>query len=264
MALWDAIHAALAEEIGRGTYPPGTKLPGEVALAQRFGVNRHTVRRALARLVADGRIHVRRGAGATVLPPPMDYAITKRTRFSEGVARAGRQAGRRLVRLETVPAMPGDARRLAIAVGSPVCVMESVGTADGVPVVLGAHRFAADRLPGIEAALSDRLPKDDGEAGALPGTGDASISDALAAVGVADYTRGMTRISAVSADPVSANHLMVEPGAPLIETTGLDLGPDGAPINDVRTLMVAGRMTLVVDGGGVMSTEDRASEETTT
>ena len=48
--LWQGIHDTLAGEIGGGRYAPGAKLPTEAELAQRFGVNRHTVRRALAAL----------------------------------------------------------------------------------------------------------------------------------------------------------------------------------------------------------------------
>ncbi|HHB81205.1 MAG TPA: GntR family transcriptional regulator, partial [Aliiroseovarius sp.] len=48
--IWKAIAETLAAEIARGHYAPGAKLPTEAQLARRFGVNRHTVRRATADL----------------------------------------------------------------------------------------------------------------------------------------------------------------------------------------------------------------------
>ena len=46
--VWKSIAATLEAEIGQGHYRTGDKLPTEAALSARFGVNRHTVRRALA------------------------------------------------------------------------------------------------------------------------------------------------------------------------------------------------------------------------
>ncbi len=47
-----------------GTYPPGTRLPGERELSERFEVSRVTIREAEIALQATGWIHIRTGAGA--------------------------------------------------------------------------------------------------------------------------------------------------------------------------------------------------------
>ncbi|MEM9782439.1 MAG: phosphonate metabolism transcriptional regulator PhnF [Pseudomonadota bacterium] len=255
MALWEAIHATLAEEIAAGHYPTGARLPGEVALARRFGVNRHTVRRALATLVADGRIHVQRGAGATVLPPPIDYPLSDRTRFSEAVQQAGRAPTRRLLRLETLAATDTDAEQLRIAPGDPVCILEVIGMADGVPVTAAAHRFPVTLLPGIQAALAGQIPAADDACGigAADGRGEAGISAALAECGVPDYRRGETRITAVLADPTLAHRLMIAEGAPLIMSAAIDLDGGDRPVNAGHAWMVAERLTLVVGDRRVTS-----------
>src|SRR3546814_20414515 len=49
-----------------GTYPPGTRLPGERELSERFEVSRVTIREAEIALQATGWIHIRTGAGAYV------------------------------------------------------------------------------------------------------------------------------------------------------------------------------------------------------
>ncbi|HOF89348.1 MAG TPA: GntR family transcriptional regulator [Armatimonadota bacterium] len=64
----EEILLALRREIEGGRYPAGGRLPSEVELGRRFGASRNTVRRALARLVADGRLESRRGAGVFVRP----------------------------------------------------------------------------------------------------------------------------------------------------------------------------------------------------
>ena len=49
--IWTEIRNDLETDIRLGRFAAGTKLPTEAELAARFGVNRHTVRRAIASLV---------------------------------------------------------------------------------------------------------------------------------------------------------------------------------------------------------------------
>ena len=60
--IWQAISQALRDDITDGRYQPGAKLPTESKLADRFGVNRHTVRHALKSVAEDGLIRSRRSA----------------------------------------------------------------------------------------------------------------------------------------------------------------------------------------------------------
>lgn len=46
-----------------GTWPAGSRLPAERALAEQYGVSRNTVREAIQRLSARGLLQSRRGAG---------------------------------------------------------------------------------------------------------------------------------------------------------------------------------------------------------
>ncbi len=64
----EAISVTLAEEIATGRFTPGAQLPGEVALARRFGVSRTTVRAALSELTRGGLIATRTGKGSFVQP----------------------------------------------------------------------------------------------------------------------------------------------------------------------------------------------------
>jgi DNA-binding FadR family transcriptional regulator len=64
--LGDDLYRSLAALIERRELPEGARLPGELALAEHFGVSRPTVRETLARMRDDGLIASRRGSGSFV------------------------------------------------------------------------------------------------------------------------------------------------------------------------------------------------------
>src|SRR5262245_48480346 len=83
VALWRQVADHLEQAIAAGTYGAGTRLPGEKDIAELFGVNRHTVRRALAALSERGLVRAARGSGTYVETQRIAYPIGARTRFSE-------------------------------------------------------------------------------------------------------------------------------------------------------------------------------------
>ncbi|MFY0639176.1 FadR/GntR family transcriptional regulator [Maricaulis maris] len=66
--LYNQIARRITAMIDEGKFPPGSRLPGERDLAVQLGVSRVTVREAQIALQAQGRIEVRTGSGAKVLP----------------------------------------------------------------------------------------------------------------------------------------------------------------------------------------------------
>lgn len=64
--LFHAIANQLTKLIDEGVFPPGSRLPGERDLAERFDVSRVTIREAEIALQAIGRIEIKTGAGVYV------------------------------------------------------------------------------------------------------------------------------------------------------------------------------------------------------
>lgn len=230
-ALWRQIESALVEEIGAGAYREEARFPTEQELARRFAVNRHTVRRAIAGLVQRGLIRVEQGRGAYLIEHAIDYAVGPRTRFSENLLRQGRWPGLRLLRLAEVPAPREVSQMLEVRVGAPTVLAETVGFADGIPVSRGLHYFPAERLPGMAAALE----------------GTTSISRAFAQVGVGDYRRRSTRITARLPTHEEVQHLRVAPNQPVLVTESLNVDGDGTPIEYGLSGFAADRVQLVVE-----------------
>ena len=68
--LYHSVADKITQLIHDGAYPPGSRLPGERELAEKFGVSRVTIREAEIALQALGRISIKTGSGAYVLDPP--------------------------------------------------------------------------------------------------------------------------------------------------------------------------------------------------
>ncbi|WP_428927575.1 phosphonate metabolism transcriptional regulator PhnF [Marinibacterium sp. SX1] len=228
--IWQSIKRSLTADIAEGRFATGDRLPTEAQLAGRFGVNRHTVRRALAVMAEDGLVHSRRGSGVFVAAAPADYPIGRRVRFHQNIASGGRIPTKKVLSLAVQAAGAEEAAALEIAAGAEVLVYDGLSLADGQPVAVFQSMFPSDRLPGL--------------AGALEAT--ASVTEALAACGVADFTRVSTRITAKEATATQALHLQIAEGAPILRTVGINAGPDGRPVEFGRTWFAGDRVTLTV------------------
>ena len=127
------ISETLLNEI-RSNYEPGEYLPSEQSLASRFGVNRHTVRRAVDELVQDGVVERFRGRGTVVLDTPIDYPIQKSNRFTETLTKLDQKPVSQLLKKEMIAVSEGVAHRLQITPGSLVVWLETLRFAKGRPI----------------------------------------------------------------------------------------------------------------------------------
>ncbi len=230
-AIWTSIAATLTHDIAEGRYGPGDKLPTEAELAHRFGVNRHTVRRALGAMADDGLLHARRGSGVFVAQTPTDYPIGRRVRFHQNLAAAGRTAAKTILTLETRTADTREADALALAPGAQVHACEGLSLADAQPIAVFRSIFPAARFPGLLADLDETK----------------SVTAALARQGVSDYTRVTTRLTAKLATATQALHLRIAEHAPILRTVAINIDPDGAPVEYGHTWFAGDRVSLIVN-----------------
>ena len=230
IAAWRQIANQIEADIAFGRLPPGSRLPIETELAARFEVNRHTVRRALADLSARGLIRATQGRGTFVEGRPLAYPIGVRTRFSENVSLAGREAGGRFLAGEEMPADAGTAMALSIAPGAAVMRLETLRSADGVPISMGSGYFPLPRFSRIVEAYRRH----------------GSTTKALKACGVADYLRTETRVSARAATSDEARHLDLPPGRIVLTVDSTNVDAEGTPIQFTRAVFAAERTELVI------------------
>lgn len=229
--VWKSIFETLRGEIVDGSFNAGDKLPTEKEFSERFDVNRHTVRRALAELSQSGIITVRRGSGAYVSEGVLDYKIGPRTRFSHNVSELGRTPSQRLLRNEIVEADERIAERLRLKPRQTVVLIETVGEADGTPVCVAEAYLPAHRFPDFAAAFE----------------AERSVTKALTRYGVVDYIREWTRIAAMAPSRTIARKLSQPDNAPVLRAEALNLDMAGEPIEYGVTHFAGQRAALVVE-----------------
>ncbi|MGP9822074.1 phosphonate metabolism transcriptional regulator PhnF [Salinarimonas sp. NSM] len=231
VAAWRQIVDGLEADIGAGRLAPGDRLPAETQLAERFGVNRHTVRRALGVLASRGLVRATQGRGTFVEALPLAYPIGPRTRFTEIVSGAGRQAGGVLISARERPADAWAAERLGIAEGAPVLELVTTRSADGTPIALATNLFPLPRFAGLDARFRE--------------TG--SLTRAYAAMGVPDYRRLASTVGARPAGPDDAAALDLSPGRILLVLDNVNVDAEGLRIQATRALFPADRVEMVVE-----------------
>lgn len=227
--LWQQIASSIAADIERGDYAPGDQLPTEKVLAERFAVNRHTVRRAMQSLAEMELVRIEQGRGTFVTDIVIEYLVTSRTRFAENVVAADYDPSSKPVRVKTIPSPPAVARELALGIGDPVILIETLGMADGRPVSLSAHYFSEARLSGIDQMYLQ--------------TG--SITQALYRLGVIDYFRESTAITTRLPSRREAKHLRQPISQPILVAHSLNIDEAGRVIEYAEGRYAGHRIRMV-------------------
>ncbi|MFZ7088355.1 GntR family transcriptional regulator [Curtobacterium sp. RRHDQ10] len=135
MPLYFQVASRLEEAIRSGTIPPGSRLENEVALGERLGLSRPTIRRAIQDLVDKGLLVRRRGIGTQVVHGPVTRKV-ELTSLHDDLAAGAQVPATTLLSREDVPADDRVATALGIPVGTTVAHIRRVRFAEDVPMAV--------------------------------------------------------------------------------------------------------------------------------
>jgi GntR family phosphonate transport system transcriptional regulator len=231
VAVWKQLGDVLAGEIRARSFTDSGRLPSENALAERFGVNRHTVRQAIAALQSAGLVRVEQGRGAFIQQHTVDYTLGRRTRFTENIRNNKLLPTKQVLAAREVRASEKVARALGLRKGRPVLMVELLDEADGEPVGLAVMFYPAQRFAGLLEML-DRNTR---------------MSEILRHFGVTDYLRASNRITAQMPSDETARVLKQPKTRPLLCVESIDVDVDGVPIKYGETQFVGDRVQLLFD-----------------
>ena len=231
VALWRQIADRMRQGIAAGTLGEDGRLPPELALSERFGVNRHTLRSAIAALVQEGVLRAEQGRGTFIVDRKrLSYPISSRTRFSAGLEGQARERRSLLIAHAVEPASAAVADALDIDIETPVLRLETVSEADGRPISRATAWLDATRFAGFADVYAESR----------------SITAAFARFGVADYLRKSTLVTARHADPADLADLRLSPGAIVLVTVAVNVDIEGRPIQFSETRFAADRVELSI------------------
>jgi GntR family phosphonate transport system transcriptional regulator len=231
VAIWRQIEDSLAEDIAKGVLVPGERLPTELQLAERFSVNRHTIRRAMATLVERGLLRIEQGRGTFVQDNAIDYAISKRTRFSQNMERLNLSADVELMSSELIPANAELAALLGLEVGDDVYRLKTLSGVDGRVVDYASMFFPAARFPGLPDVYRKLR----------------SVTQTLLHYGVEDYTRRFTRVTARLPDSEVVDFLGIPKNRPVLHVKSLNVDTQGQPVQYGITCFNGDLVQLVME-----------------
>ena len=143
--LYFQIAQRIEKAIMGGDLPAGSRLENEVALGERLGLSRPTIRRAIQELVDKGLLVRRRGIGTQVVHGQVTRRVELTSLFDD-LANSSQKPSTQLLVLEEMPADANIAERLAVAEGDPTLHLRRVRLADDVPVAVLENWLPAEFL----------------------------------------------------------------------------------------------------------------------
>ena len=202
---------ALERAIEDGRLPRGSKLEGELDLAEQLGISRPTMRAALKQLVDKGLLIRRRGIGTMVAMKPVRRAIAL-TSLYDDLKESGREPTTHVLDFEETVCPPEIAEQLDLGPDAPVLRFDRLRVAESDPIAL-MHNYVPVGLLGIE--------RED-----LELTG---LYDLFRRAGITPHV-ATQRVGARKAGAGEAELLEVEPGDPVLTMTRVAYDTNGRPI----------------------------------
>lgn len=154
MPLYFQLSQLLRAAIDDGALPPGSRLANEIALAERLGLSRPTIRRALQELVDSGLLVRRRGVGTQVVHPHVSRPMAL-TSLHDDLLRGGRLPTTRVLDYRVSAGASEVTKLLGLHEGAPVLYLRRLRLAGGEPLAL-MH----NHLPAALAPEPDRLARE--------------------------------------------------------------------------------------------------------
>jgi GntR family phosphonate transport system transcriptional regulator len=235
---WTSIRDALSDDIARGHLQPGDRVATEPELSERFGMGRHSVRRAISELAKEGKLSVEQGRGTFVGAPQMlHYELGKRTRLRSSLDGKDVDISRALLSAEITfaPDRVRDALCLDVDVDVDVQVAHArrITSANDVPIAFGSAFHGVDRFPGF---LERR---------AVFG----SVTETYRSYGIDDYIRLETTLHSRQARPEEARMLRQHPDLSVTVIRAVDALSDGTPISFSEVVWAASRVKFSIVSG---------------
>lgn len=133
--LYFQVSSRLEAAIHAGTIPAGARLENEIAIAQRLGVSRPTIRRAIQEVVDKGLLVRRRGIGTQVVQGQVTRQV-ELTSLYDDLKSGHHEPGTKVLEHGIRPAPDRAAEALGLEPGEDIVHIRRQRSVDGVPMAV--------------------------------------------------------------------------------------------------------------------------------
>lgn len=224
--LYLQLEGSLRDAIAGGNWKAGEALPPERELAEKYGVSRITLRKALERLEAAGLLMRRQGSG-TYVSPRVEQPLSSLTGFSEDMRARGLEPRSHWLKRGLFVATPEEVLALSLSPGERVARLERIRLAQGEPMALERASLASRYLP-----YPERVKE--------------SLYALLESLGLRPV-RALQRLRAVAAGKHEAELLGLEQGQPVLYIERISYLGDGSVLEFVRSYYRGDRYDFVAE-----------------
>jgi len=158
--LYQQVMGDIKDDIDRGRYAQGDKIPSEAELSDIYSVSRITVRRAVTELVGEGYLTKKQGKGTFVNRHKLARKLQQTNEvqsFTDTCSENGRTAGAKMLGVAVTKARAGECEFLGFVEGAELVHVKRLRTADGVPIMLENCFYPLNGFEFLlEADLTDR------------------------------------------------------------------------------------------------------------
>ena len=215
----------IADDIEKGNYPVGSRIPPEHELEETYQVSRVTVRRALAELTSEGLLERKQGKGTFVSTPRISQDLKSIHSFHDSCKKNGVRAGTKVIHVTEIDADATDIQDLNLREGDRVVETLRIRSADGEPVTLEKNHFST-----VYSYLENEN---------LNG----SLYNVLRDYGV-EPKEATHSISLTFATEAQAKLLNIETGSPLIRLKEVVFDQKGRPLHNSLQLIRGDRFVF--------------------
>lgn len=244
VAFYRQIAGHLRDAVTSGQLGPGDRIPSERELMEHYGVQRETVRQAIALLRSEGVLVARHGKGVFVreIAPVVRVSSSRFSRkeregkglpaFAAEMARLGREWHQELTEVGRAPVPPEAAERLRIEPGTEVAVRRRRMYVEGVPLQL------ADSYVPLQIAEGTAILEEN--------SGPGGIYSRIEEKGHR-LSHATEELQARMPQPEERSQLALDPGVPVVTLIRTAFDTDDNPVEVLLSVVAGDKQVFVYD-----------------
>lgn len=224
------IHDKIKEDIEKGVWKIGDRLPSERELSIQFNVSRMTLRQAIQTLAEEGILERKIGSGTYVARKKVQEKMSGTTSFTEIMLSQNRTPSSRTVSYYVAKPSSSEMEKLQLKEHEQIIRMERIRFADNVPICF--------EVASVPYALVEQYSKTEITS---------SFYKTLEEKGGYKIGRANQTISAMQASEQIAEYLTIKRGDAILRLRQISYLENGCPFEYVRTQYVGNRFEFYLE-----------------